>query len=359
VITILDRYVTKQFLFYFIAGLLVFVTLFMTIDFITSASRYQVDLAVYGKYYSYYTLEIIYQLIPVACLLATVFTLSSLNKNSELIVMFSLGMSLLRVSLPIIIMVTVFSVATFFLSNEFMTKVIDKKNYIYLAQMKKKPWMYATSKQENIWYRSGQNIFNIDLLNAKEARAFGVTVYTFSLEWSLQQILEAKEAKIENGQWTLENGKVTVFYDASAAPISEPFGQRVLTLGENVIDIKTSSKASASMGVRELKKYIERNKDAGLNTTAFEVDYHAKFSFVFTAIVMVLLGIPFSTSNNRSGGVLINLQICLLLTLVYWAIYSSGLTLGRYGAVPPMLAAWGPNLAMIVFGYFLIWRQKK
>jgi lipopolysaccharide export system permease protein len=359
VITILDRYITKQFLFYFIAGLLVFVTLFMTIDFITSGSRYAVESDVYLRYYTYYSLEILYQLIPVACLMATVFTLSSMNKNSELIVMFSLGMSLLRISLPIIILVTVFSAATFFLSNEFMTKIIDQKNYIYLAQMKKKPWQYATSKQENIWYRSGQNIFNIDLLNAKEERAFGVTVYTFSLDWTMQQILDAKEAKIENGQWTLERGKVTVFYDAAAAPISEPFDQRVLTLGENVIDIKTSSKASSSMGVRELKKYIERNKEAGLNTTAFEVDYHAKFSFVFTAIVMVLLGIPFSTSNNRSGGVLVNLQICLLLTLVYWAIYSSGLTLGRYGVIPPMLAAWGTNLGMIFLGYFLIWRQKK
>lgn len=358
-ITILDRYIARHFIFYFLSGLLVFVTLFLTIDFITTTAKYAVDLSVFGKYYSYYAFEILYQLIPVACLMSTVFTLSSLNKNSELVVMFSLGWSLLRVSLPFIILVTLFSLTMFFLSNEFMTTVIDKKNYIYYSQMKKQPWKYSTAKQENIWYRSGQNIFSINLLNAKEERAFGVTVYTFSLDWRLQQILEAKEAKIENGQWTLERGQVTVLYDEESAPITEPFNQRILTLGEDVIDIKTSSKASSSMGVRELKKYIERNKDAGLNTTEFEVDYHAKYSFVFTTIVMVLLGIPFSISSNRSGGVLANLQICLLLTLLYWSVYSSALTLGRHGAIPPMPAAWGPNLLMIGLGYFLIWRQKK
>lgn len=358
-ITLIDRYIARHFLFYFLAGLMVFVTLFLTIDFITSTSKYSVDLAVFGRYYFYFAFEIIYQLIPVACLMATVFTISSLNKNSELVVMFSLGLSLLRVSLPIITLVTLSSLGVFFLSNEFMTTVIDKKNQIFYSDMKKKPWMYATSKQENIWYRSGQNIFSINLLNAKEEKAFGVTAYTFSLDWRLQQILEAKEAQIKDGQWALERGHITVFYDEASAPITEPFDQRTLTLGEDVIDIKTSSKASSSMGVRELKKYIERNKEAGLNTTAFEVDYHAKYSFVFTAIVMVLIGIPFSISNNRTGGVLVNLQICLLLTLVYWAIYSSGLTLGRYGVISPMLAAWGPNMMMILFGYFLIWRQKK
>ena len=69
--------------------------------------------------------------------------------------------------------------------------------------------------------------------------------------------------------------------------------------GEDVIDIKTSSKASAQMGVRELRRYIQRNKEAGLNTVPFEVDYYSKFSYVFTTMVMVLLGLAFSTTGSN------------------------------------------------------------
>jgi len=360
VISLIDRYISKNFIFFFLAGLSVFVTLFLAIDFVTTTAKNQVELSVFAQYYSYYAFEIIYQLTPVACLLATLFTLGTLQKNNEMVAMFSLGLSLLRIAVPVLTIVCVISVGVFFFSNQFMTKVIDKKNYIYYTLMKKKPWLYSTSKQENIWYRSGQNIFNINLLNAKEEKAFGIRVYTFSYEWDLQQILEAKEATLKSGQWTLKDGRVTVFFDEESAPISENFEERVLMLGEDVIDIKTSSKASAVMGVRELRRYIARNKDAGLNTTPFEVDYFAKFSFIFTALVMVMLGVAFSSNASpRSGGILYNLQKCLVLTLVYWAFYTSGLTLGRHGTLPPVIAAWGPNLLMMFFASFLIWRQKK
>lgn len=359
-ISLIDRYVSRNFIFYFIAGLSVFVTLFLAIDFVTGTSKYQIELAVFAKYYGYYAFEIIYQLTPVACLLATLFTLGTLHKNNELVALFSMGLSLLRVSVPILTIVSCISVGLFFMSNQFMTKVIDKKNYIYYALMRKKPWLYSTSKQENIWYRSGQNIFNISLLNPKEEKASGVKVYTFSYDWHLQQIVEAKSALLQNGQWTLRRGRVTVFFDEKSAPVSEDFSSRTLVIGEDVIDIKTSSKASAMMGVRELRKYIARNKEAGLNTTPFEVDYYAKFGFVFSALIMTLLGVSFSTSSSpRSGGVLYNLQKCLLLTLIYWAFYTSGLTLGRYGSIPPIVAAWGPNIIMLSLAFFLLWRQKK
>jgi len=360
VISLIDRYISKNFLFFFVAGLTVFVTLFLAIDFVTATAKYGAPALVYAKFYACYSAEILYQLMPVACLLGTLFTLGTLQKNNEIVAMFSMGLSMVRIAVPILTLVSVISVSMFFLSNQFMTKIIDKKNFLYYTVMRNQPWKYSTSKQENIWYRSGQNIFNIMLLNAKEEKAFGVTVYTFSYEWRLQQILEAQEAQVQNGQWTLKNGRVTVFFDESSAPVSENFDTRTLVVGEDVIDIKTSSKASEVMGVTELRKYIARNKDAGLNTTPFEVDYFAKFSFIFAALIMVLLGVAFSTNASpRSGGVLFNLQKCLLLTLIYWAFYTSGLTLGRYGQIPPIIAAWGPNLLMIAFASGLIWRNKK
>lgn len=356
---IIDRYIGKTFLYYFLVTLLVFVTLFLVVDYMVTTSKYGVGLNIYLRYYMYFGFEIMYQLFPVACLMSTVFTLASLNKNSELVALFSLGWSLLRVCAPILFLVVLISGTGFFASNQYLAKVSDRKNYIYYVEMRDKPWLYTTSKQERIWYRSGPNIFYINLLNAKEAKAFDVTVYTFSPEWKLQQILTATEANIQNGQWRLTDGTITVFLEEQAPPIKDFFKERVLVLGEDMIDIKANSKASATMGVRELHKYIQRNKEAGLNTVPFEVDYYAKYGFAFTALIMVLLGIPFSISSNRTGGMLANLQICILLTMIYWGFYNSGLTIGRHGVLPPIVAAWGPNLIMAVFGGVLIRRLKK
>lgn len=360
VITIIDRYILKSFVFYLFAGLTVFVTLFLAIDFVTATAKYDVTMFTFARYYFYFTFEILSQLVPVACLLGTLFTLGTLNKNSELVAMFSMGMSLFRISIPILTGTCVLSLGLFMLNNQFITRLVDKKNYIFFVEMKKKPQQYSTSKQQNIWYRSGQNIFNIGLLNPKEEKASGITVYTFSSGWTLQQILEANEAAVKSGLWTLKNGKVTVFFDDYAAPVSEKFTERTLAVGEDVIDIKSNAKASTVMAVGELRRYITRNKEAGLNTVPFEVDYYAKFSYMFTSLVMVLLGVAFSIgSSPRAGGVLVNLQKCLLVTIGYWGVYSSSITLGKHGAFPPLIAAWGPNIVMIAIAVFLIWRQKK
>ena len=96
------------------------------------------------------------------------------------------------------------------------------------------------------------------------------------------------------------DGKVTVFFDDYSAPVAERFESRTLTCGEDVIDIKSSSKASSMMAVGELRRYIARNKEAGLNTVPFEVDYYAKFSFTFTSLVMVLLGVAFSIGASHA-----------------------------------------------------------
>ena len=88
------------------------------------------------------------------------------------------------------------------------------------------------------------------------------------------------------------------------------------------------------MSLKELGHFIERNKEAGLDTLRYEVDYHAKFGFAFASFVMSVLGVPFSVSRARSGGTFVNLGICLGLAFGYWTAYNSAVTLGAHGAFP-------------------------
>src|SRR4051812_17171429 len=100
---LIDRYILKLFLLFLVAGILVFVTLYLTVDVMSFALRNAdaTGTALF-KYYSYKTPAVIYQLMPVACLMATLFTLSTLNRTNELTALFSLGMGLLRVAAPIL-----------------------------------------------------------------------------------------------------------------------------------------------------------------------------------------------------------------------------------------------------------------
>ena len=114
------------------------------------------------------------------------------------------------------------------------------------------------------------------------------------------------------------------------------------------------------MTLRELSRFIKKNKEAGLDTIRYEVDYHSKFGFAFAAFVMSLLGIPFSLgAGRRSGGAVKNIGLCIGVAFVYWSFYSSFITLGRHGAVPPVVAAWIPNITMTLAAVALLTRLRR
>ena len=106
---LIDRYIAKMFFAFFLGGLVVFLTLFVAVDFMSNMVRFQAPPASLIQYYFLYAPGLVYQLIPVACLLATILTLSTLNRNNELVALFSAGMSLARISSPILVLVVMIS----------------------------------------------------------------------------------------------------------------------------------------------------------------------------------------------------------------------------------------------------------
>lgn len=224
----------------------------------------------------------------------------------------------------------------------------------FLKISKKNPALYSTTKIDRIWYRSRYTIFNIKTLNAQTHKAQGLTLYYFNENWDLLQMMTAKEVDLNGSNWELHDGSVTLFTEESSFPLTSDFKSKIIVMGEDAKDLSSTGNTSDVLSLSELNEFIRRNKAAGLDTLKYEVDYHSKYGFAFAAIVMSFLGIPFSVSRARSGGVMKNIGVCLALVFVYWVFYSSGLTLGNHGTISPIIASWAPNLIMGVFALYLI-----
>lgn len=356
----IDRYTSWLFWGYFIGGLAVFLTLFSAVDAMSMMMENKgVAPAAWAKYYLYYFPEIIRQLLPVACLLGTILTLSSLNKANELVALFASGMSLFRISMPILAWVILVSAAGYWVTDRVIPKTTKEKNYIFYYDVKKEPHRFSTIKTNKIWYRSTNSLYNIQTLNAQGNKAQGLTMYFFSDEWDLVQMITAREVSIQGAQWSLENGTVTVFSKESSFPLTSQFKNKNIVMAEDSKDLQSAGQTADMMSQSELKHFIEKNKSAGLDTLHYEVDFQSKYGFAFAGLVMSLLGIPFSVGRARSGGTMMNVGICLALVFAYYVFYSSGLTLGRQGAIPPVVAAWAPNLIMAALGLVLLKRLKR
>jgi lipopolysaccharide export system permease protein len=323
----MDFYTTKLFWGYFIGGLIIFVTIFTAIDAMSTMVNYKnVEGSALIRFYIYSFPELIQRTLPVACLLGTVLTLSNLNNNNELVALYASGLSLLRISLPLLLSVFVISLTFYFIGDSVTPSMTRQKNYIFYNEIKKKPGMFSVVKTDRIWYRSKNSIFNIKTLNPQAAKAQGLTLYLFSENWDLLQMMTAKDVDLKGQKWFLHNGSVTIFTADSSFPLTSSFREKQIAMSEDSEDLTSTGQTSDMLSQRELSQFIDRNRAAGLDTVRYEVDYHSKFAFAFAGIVMSLLGIPFSVGRNRSGGTFMNVGICLGLVFGYWILYSSSLT---------------------------------
>lgn len=353
----IDRYILSIFWVAFLGGLFVFATVFLAVDAMSTMVSYPgVSGQTLIKYYGYSLPEILYRMIPVASVLATIVTLASLQRAGELVALFSLGMSLRRISMSILASVLLISGAALFISDRVMPGMARQKNYVFYSEIKKNPALYSMVKTNRIWYRSKDTIFNIKTLNEKTHKAQGLTLYSFDEGWNLIQMITAAEVDLLGSTWKLKKGSVTIFTDDSSFPLTSDFKEKTISMGEDAKDLSSTAHTSDVLGLGELKDFIKKNKEAGLDTVRYEVDYHSKFGFALAGLVMTLLGIPFAVGKARSGGIMAQVGVCLGLVFLYWIFFSSALTLGYHGQLPPLIAAWAPN---VIIGGFAILMMKK
>ena len=83
------------------------------------------------------------------------------------------------------------------------------------------------------------------------------------------------------------------------------------------------------------------------------VQLHKKLAFPLITLVMAVLAIPFSMASSRRGA-LTGVATAIAIAVVYWL--TSGLfeAMGNVNQLPPLLAAWTPDLLFAIGGGYLL-----
>lgn len=344
----IDIYTAKVFLAAFFGALAVFATLFLAVDALSTLVKFSgTPITSVVSYYLFYLPEVLAKMIPMACVMALVMTMTGLNRQGEMVALFASGMSLFRIAAPSLICIFVISVGSYLISDQVLPQLIKRKNFVYYNEIEKNPTKFQFVRTDRIWYRSKNSIFNIKTLAPDGLKAQGLTMYFFSNDWQLLQMMTAQEVAIKGTQWDLKNGSVTVFDSASSFPLASNFKEKIISMHEESKDLQSTGQTSDMLSQHELSRFISKNKEAGLDTTRYEMDYHAKFSFAWAGLVMALLGLPFTAQRARSGGSMMAMGMCLGVIFLFWILYSSGQALGTHGVLPPLIAAWTPHLLMV------------
>jgi len=357
--TILDKYILKEFIKMFFLILISLAGLYLIVDFFERIRMFLSNHATAGQMASYFFLTlpmVLSQMIPISVLLGALLSFGILSKNSEITAMKANGLSLYRLSVPVVIASFTICIVIFLL-NEFVTPYTNQRaKYVKLIEVQKREKL-GSFKQNEIWYRGEQGIYNFSVFDPRTNILKGIQIHFFSHDdrggIQLSRRIDAKEAVWENGEWIFKDLLVTTFIQGEV-PSIERVPSQVIPLSEEPSDFTVVQKDTEEMGLLELSRYVKKMRSEGYDTTRYRTDMHGKIAFPLVSIILTILGVSFSLKSERSGGVAQSIGLGIIIGFSYWIGFAFAISLGRAGTIPPVVAAWTANLilglaAMIMF----------
>jgi lipopolysaccharide export system permease protein len=290
---------------------------------------------------------------PLFVFIAVIYFTSKLAENSEIIAMFSTGMSFKRMMRPYMISAAIISVLSFCLGGY----IIPKGNVTRLnfedQYKKKKKVDYVRNVQLEV--DSGVIAY------LERYEDYNKTAYRFSLDKfegrKLVSHLTARTAVYDTTgthRWTVRNYMIREM-KGMREQITK--GDRLDTLIlMDPQDFLVSKGMQTTMTNPQLKSYIQRQKQRGFaNIKEFEIEYYQRIATSFAAFILTTIGVSLS-SRKTKGGMGLYLGIGLALSFSYILFQTISSTFAVNGNTPPIIAVWIPN---ILYSFIAVYLYRK
>jgi lipopolysaccharide export system permease protein len=359
---ILDIYVFRSWLFYLGILLVTFTGIYMIFDFfqlLGDIVRHQISPELIVEYYCYLTPQVIYLMLPLSILVATLVSFGLLSKANEITAIKSAGISLYRISVPILVGAGLLSGGMFLLGNNYLPETNQQQDALR-NQIKGKPaqTMYRPDRQ---WISGkADKIYNYRFFDPDLNVFANLSVFeTDPNSFRLRRRIYADRAFWEPHlrRWVLENGWIRDFADGRVTDY-QPFAVHTFNeLDESPSYFKKEVKPSEQMSVLELREYIQSLKQSGFDVVRLSVALYRKFSYPLIAFVVTLIAIPFAFSTG-SRGALAGIALSIGVAIVYWSVSSLFEAMGNLSQLPPAVAAWSPDVLFSLAGIYLLMRIK-
>ncbi|WP_420237287.1 LPS export ABC transporter permease LptG [Telmatobacter bradus] len=362
---ILDEYVVREFLLMFVLVLASFVMLmlvFTFFDLIGDIIRNHIPMATVGAYLVNLTPSMIYQIAPLAVLIAALVTFGVLNRNSEIIAMKATGISLYRLVIPTISIAAILSVSLF-LFDDFYLPQANRRQEALRATIKGRPpqtflhpeqkWIFGQThpgEPGRIFY---YQFFDPDRNEFGNLSVFEFNPATFALS---RRIFAGRATWDENSStWRFQNGWSREMNGAETTGYREFKQTSFSEIQEDPSYFKKENLQSQEMNFHQLDVYIRDLQQSGFDTKRLSVALWHKVSYPLVAVVMAMLAIPFALSMGRRGS-LAAIAIAIAVALSYWVVDNAFGAMGNVNYLPAAMAAWSADVLFGLTGGYLLLR---
>lgn len=293
---------------------------------------------------------------PLFVFIAVIFFTSKMAENSEIIAMFSTGMSFKRLMRPYMISAAIIALVTYGLG----AYVIPKGNVTRLDFEDK----YKRKKKQEYVRNVQLEVDSGVIAYLERYENYNKTAYRFSLDKfkdkQLVSHLTARSAVYDTTslhKWTLKDYMIR-HMDGMKETITK--GSRLDTIIKmEPQDFLIMKGQQQTMTSPELKEYISKQKQRGFaNIKEFEIEYYQRIAMSFAAFILTAIGVSLS-SRKVKGGMGLYLGIGLGLSFSYILFQTVSATFAINGNTPPIIAVWLPNILYTFIAIYLYRKAPK
>ena len=356
---ILDRYLMREFLSFAGIGLAVAAALYVIVDLGDTLNRFlrvKPPLTYILEHFLYRLPAALHQGLPVIMLVATIFLFLSLSRFHELTAMKAAGISLYRVSAPVLLMGLSVAVSAMLFQELFLPRLNELGEEVDRVKIRGQLPRHLQSRQR-LWLRSADSRFyRVELLSPQTSDLYGVTILEVDRQFRLLNRLDARQAHWTEAGWELRDGAFREIEPAGTVQ-TVPFTLTALELTEDIEEFTRIHKDFESMSYWELRDYVTRLEAAGFQVKKYLVALYSKLSFPLVNLVMVLVAIPFALQSPR-GGRLFGVGLAIAIMAGYLVVHYVALAFARADLLPPFVAAWTANVIFFGIGTSLFLRAR-
>ncbi|MGH9389382.1 MAG: LptF/LptG family permease, partial [Vicinamibacteria bacterium] len=294
-------------------------------------------------------------ILPISSVVAALTAVSVLEKNNEVTAIQSAGISVYRISGPVLV-ATLGICSLYYIVQDFIAPVTNQEALRIEDIIEGRTgtvapgirWIFGSERRLYAYHDYDPVARSFQGLSIFELRAEGQGLRR--REWIEKASWNGEGWKVQSG-WQREWKGEESYRSLAGQTLQFPEGPGFFSRREETF--LRGSRLPEQMSFRELREHLQTTRRSGYDPTHLKVALFAKTAFPFTPLVMVLIGLPFAFRVGRKGS-LYGLGIALGLVIVYWALFAVFNALGLEGIVPAALAAWAPNLLFALSGAYML-----
>lgn len=296
----------------------------------------------------------VYEVVPVAVLVGTMYALAQFARHSELIVLRVSGISLTSLTLSLLRVGLVFTLLTFVV-GELITPLSEKT--AQRIRIKATDSVVAQDFRSGFWVKDGNSFVNVeDVL--PDAGLLNIHVYEFDPEFRLRTVSTAKSGKFEGDGWDLNEVRQIRFDEGKVSSSFFPEARWQSLIRPELLNVLLV--VPEKMSAWNLYFYIHHLQANKQKTSRHEVALWAKMVYPLASLVMVVLALPFGFLQQRAGGASAKIFAGIMLGVVYQVLNRVFVHLGLLNDWSAFWSAVMPTMLFLMAGLLMLfWIERR